>query len=332
MRVCHYAGLKSYIEGGIDISIEQQRTALQKAGVEYTTDPDDDYDVLHLNLITPTSIWQAKRARNKGKPVLVHTHTTAEDFRDSFRLSNLTAPLLKRYVSYVYNHADGLICPTEYNEDIINSYGFDNTTVISNGIDTSRFDGYEDLRDQAREKYDLSGDVVFCVGSVLMRKAPDDFIETARRMPETDFIWFGTIMSGLVLQGGTRDIIEEAPDNVTFTGYIDDIREAFAAGDIYFYPTTVENQGIPSLEASYCHRPAVLRNIPVFEEYFTHEHNCLKADDIEGFVTQIERLKDDETLRENLTEQARQTAQDHTLEAVGNRLREVYKSALEGQG
>lgn len=330
MKVCHYAGLKSYVEGGIDISIEQQRKALEKAGVDYTTDPDDDYDVLHLNLITPTSIWQAKKARKAGRPVLVHTHTTAEDFRDSFRLSNLTAPLLKRYVSYVYSHADGLICPTEYNEDILNSYGFNNTTVISNGIDTSRFEGYAELREQAREKYDLSGDVVFCVGSVLMRKAPDDFIETARRMPDTEFIWFGTIMSGLVLQRGTKDLIEDAPDNVTFTGYIEDIREAFAAGDIYFYPTKVENQGIPSLEASYCHRPAVLRDIPVFEEYFTHEDNCLKADDIDGFVTQIERLKEDTELRERLTGAARETAEDHTLVEVGQRLRETYESAMEG--
>jgi len=332
MKVCHYAGLKSYVEGGIDISIEQQRTALRKAGVAYTTDPDDDYDVLHLNLITPTSIWQARKARNAGKPVLVHTHTTAEDFRDSFRLSNLTAPLLKRYVSYVYSHADGLICPTEYNEDIINAYGFENTTVISNGIDTERFDGYEDLRDQAREKYDLSGDVVFCVGSVLMRKAPDAFIETARRMPETEFIWFGTIMSGLVLQSGTTKLIEDAPDNVTFTGYIDDIREAFAAGDIYFYPTKVENQGIPSLEASYCHRPAVLRDIPVFEEYFTHKDNCLKATDVDGFVNEIERLKDDHDLREQLTSAARQTAEDHTLAEVGERLRTAYSTAMEGDG
>jgi len=56
----------------------------------------------------------------------------------------------------------------------------------------------------------------------------------------------------------------ESPRNCTFTGYIDDIRGAFAAGDIFCFPTHEENEGIALLEAMAAGKPVLVRDIETF--------------------------------------------------------------------
>ncbi|MDY6770515.1 MAG: glycosyltransferase family 4 protein [Candidatus Nanohaloarchaea archaeon] len=329
MKVCHLKETEYYL-GGISASIQHQRKALDKANIDYTTDPQDDYDILHTNIASPIAIYHLKKARRNDAKTIVHTHTTVEDFKNSFRFSNHLSYPVKKYITYLYSHADLLVCPSTYNEDLINDYGFDNTTVISNGIDTERFNGFKDRRQQAREEYGLEQTTCFSVGTAIQRKGIDTFVDIARKLPDLDFAWFGNIMRSVMTQRGTKEIIEGTPQNAQFTGFIDDIRDAFAAGDIFLYPTRVENQGIPALEAAYCGKPLVLRDIPVFDEYFEHGHNCLKAGDVDEFIEHIKRLKRDDELRERIASNARATAEKHTLDNVGEKLRKTYENLIDG--
>ncbi|MFB6294344.1 MAG: glycosyltransferase family 1 protein, partial [Candidatus Nanohaloarchaea archaeon] len=60
MRVCHYAGMEDFLQGGIKTSISHQREALELADIPYTTDPSGDYDILHLNMVDPQSHYQLR--------------------------------------------------------------------------------------------------------------------------------------------------------------------------------------------------------------------------------------------------------------------------------
>jgi glycosyltransferase involved in cell wall biosynthesis len=117
---------------------------------------------------------------------------------------------------------------------------------------------------------------------------------------------------------------------VTFTGWVDDKRGAFAAGDVYLFPTKNENQGIAVLEAMATGKPVVLRDIPVFEEFFTDGVDCLKCETRDEFREALDRLADDPALRERLGESARETAAEHSLERVGERLTDAYEALLRG--
>lgn len=318
--VSHYFEFSDVVTGGIAESVRHQRKMLDRLGIRYTTAPSLDADVLHLNLAGPRSVLYARRARARGIPVVCHAHVTAEDFGDSFRFTNALAKPLKPYLRWAYGLADLLICPSAYNRDLIESYTATPTTVVSNGVDREKFEGFEALETTYRERYDLEAPVVFSVGHVIERKGLRTFVETARRLPGFDFVWFGPL--DRPLKGRTtRRLIDGAPDNCTFTGYVEDVRGAFAAGDIFFFPTHEENEGIALLEAMSVGKPVVVRDIETFS-WLEDGRDCLKADG--SFEEPIRRLHDPDR-RARLGERAARTSEAFSIENTAPRLNAAYE-------
>ncbi|MFB6087571.1 MAG: glycosyltransferase family 4 protein [Haloarculaceae archaeon] len=330
MKVSHYFEWEDAITGGFAQSVNNQRKILDERGIEYTTDPTLDADLLHLNNMGPRSLYYAKRARRAGVPVLAHTHNTAADFRESFVFSNWLAKPLRPYLAYAYGQADHLVCPSEHNQQVIAAYTDTPSTVISNGFDADRLEGFDDpaLRAEYLDRYDLEPPVVFMFGHVIERKGLGTFVETARAMPELDFAWFGYInptggtLDKYLQPRETRKRIENAPDNCTFTGYIEDPRGAFAAGDVFFWPSKNENEGMALLEMMACGKPPVIRDIPTYD-WLDDGENCLKVS--ENFTDAIGRLRDDEGLRERIGANAAETSERFTLDAVGDDLVALYE-------
>ena len=330
MRISHYFEWEDKITGGHKASVNNQRKIMDENNIEYTKEPDLTADLLHLNNMGPKSVYYARKARKKDIKVVIHTHLTAEDFKNSFIFSNTLSKPLRPYLKYAYSLGDHLICPSEHNKEVIEDYTETPSTVISNGFDKDKIEGFEDLREEYLEKYDLEPPVVFNVGHVIKRKGLDTFIQTAEEMPELDFVWFGFLNplgegGASVLQGrDTKQLIENSPDNCTFTGYIEDIRGGFAAGDIFFFPTHNENEGMALLESMAAGKPPVIRDIGTFE-WLNHDENCLKAE--QDFVSEIEKLKE-ESERKRIGENARNKSKDFTLEKVGEKLVETYRKLV----
>jgi glycosyltransferase involved in cell wall biosynthesis len=331
VRVSHYFEWEDAVTGGHAQSVRNQRTVLERAGVDYTTDPSTDVDLLHLNNMGPRSVLWARRARARGVPVLVHAHQTAEDFRESFALSNLLAPLLRPYLSRAYALADHLVCPSGHTARVLDRYCDTPRTVVSNGFDPAKLSGHDDpeLRRTYLDRYGLDPPVVFMVGHVIERKGLRAFVETARRMPDVDFAWFGYLNPG----GGTVDrllrsrtttrLVRASPDNCTFTGYVDDVAGAFAAGDVFFFPTKNENEGMALLEAMATGAPPVVRSIPTFE-WLTDGETARKADDVPGFVDALGDLVGDPERRAAVGGRAAAASAAYELDAVADDLLAVY--------
>ncbi len=323
MKISHYFELEEHVTGGISESVAHQRAMLEQLGLQYTTEPTLEADVLHCNLMGPRSAWYARRARSKGVPVVANTHVTAEDFGDSFRFTNALAGPLKPYLRWAYGLADALVCPSEYNRDLIEGYADTPTTVISNGVDRGKLEGFESLEAEYRDRYELESPTVFLVGHVIKRKGLETFVELARRLPEMDFAWFGPL--DLSLKGReTTQLIENAPNNCTFTGFVDDIRGAYAAGDIFCFPTHEENEGIALLEAMAAGKPVLVRDIETFS-WLEDGTDCLKAsgEGVAPFVDALERLRDPD-LRDRLGSNAADRSEAFSLEAVANQYQSLY--------
>jgi 1,2-diacylglycerol-3-alpha-glucose alpha-1,2-glucosyltransferase len=320
MRVAHYLEFEGRVSGGIRESVRHQRRMLDEQGIKYTVEPTLETDVLHLNLMGPRSAYYAKRANKRDIPVVAHTHVTAEDFGDSFRFTNVLSKPLRPYLERTYELADLLVCPSEYNQRLVENYADVETTVVTNGVDTDKLDGHEALRDRALRRHDLSPPVVFMIGHVIRRKGLETFVETARQMPELDFAWFGPIDRHLKGRP-TKRLIDSSPANCTFTGFVEDIREAYAAGDVFFFPTHEENEGIALLEAMATGTPAVVRDIETFS-WLEDGTDCLKVTD--GFESALDRLKDAD-LRERLGENAAALAEQFDLSNVATDLEACYQ-------
>ena len=115
MKVLLFSEAKNtFSRSGVGQALNHQKEALGVNNVEYTLDPTDNYDIIHINTIGLKS-WKAlKKAKKQGKPVIYHTHTTYEDFKNSIKFSNQLAPIIKFWAKKLYNSADYLISPTEY--------------------------------------------------------------------------------------------------------------------------------------------------------------------------------------------------------------------------
>ncbi|WP_299330536.1 glycosyltransferase family 4 protein [Haloplanus sp.] len=346
MRVLNYLELEGRLDrSGIGTAADQQRAALATTDVSVVTSPWRGgsppravvaglrgrgafrrYDIAHCNMIGPGTVAVARHAKRTGTPLVLHAHVTREDFAESFRGSTSLAGPLGRYLRWFYSQADLVLCPSAYTKRILESYPVDAPIrPVTNGVDTESLEGFEALRGEYRGRFDLDGPMVFSVGNVFERKGVSTFCRLAE---ETDyeFVWFGPYDTGPQASETVRRWTSNPPENVTFTGWVDDKRGAFAAGDIYCFPTKTENQGIAVLEAMTCGKPVVLRDIPVFEEFYTDGHDCLKCSTRAEFRDALDRLATDPDLRERLGSNARETAAKHSLDRVGTKLVAAYRS------
>ncbi len=315
---------------GIGTAIEHQRQALELVDIEVTRSHREKFDIIDINTIGPRAAYVAHKMRWKGVPVVMHTHTTAEDFANSFKFSNQLAPRLKGYLKYFYNQADMLISPTSYARDRVTGYGVNAKAmeVISNGVDTESFRYDLNLRESFRNMHGMQGVCVYSVGHVFKRKGVLDFLRLAREFPENEFMWIGRVYKNLV-GSDIMSAVDNRPDNVRFTGYVKDVVAANCAGDIFLFPSYCENQGIAILEAACCAQAMIVRDIPAYDGWLIDGENCLMVKDEEGFKRHLERLIEDEDLRARLGKNAHKMSADHSLKIVGKQLRNAYESVLE---
>ncbi len=327
MKVCLYLELEEKLKAsGLASAINHQRRAMQISGIEYTSDPKEDFDILHLNLIGLKSLHLARKMKRKGKKVIIHAHVTAEDFRGSYRFSDTVSPFLKKYLRSFYGLADVILCPSEYTKGVLLEYGLENPIIpVSNGVDIGKFKFSEERRERFRSENRFEGIVPLCVGHMFMRKGIETFSNVASQFSNR-FIWVGRRYKS-VEEPRVSKVIDEAPGNVSFMNYIPEILDASSGSDILFFPSFCENQGIVVLEAAACKMPIIVRDIPVYET-LTDGVNCLKAKDDVEFKDKLALLMGDEPLRKKISENAHRLSKEHSLEKVGEKLKEVYSDLL----
>lgn len=334
MRVCLYLELEKRLKcSGISTAIKNQRKALSLNGVEYTNSlTHNEFDIVHINIMGPKSLYIAKKMKRLGKKVILHAHVTADDFRNSYMFSNLIAPFLKKYLTYYYNQADLVICPSEYTKSVLEGYGVKKEIrVISNGIDTEKFKFSGEGRSKFRKKFNIDGIAILSVGHVFIRKGISTFADVGRSFPDNMFLWIGRRYKNLE-EFRVSGIVNSAPNNVKFLEYIEDIVSAYSGSDIFFFPSFCENQGIVLLEAAACRRPILVRDISTYNGWFNDGVNCLKAKTDDEFRVKLRKLIEDEQLRKNLADNAYTLSKEHSLEKIGAKLKEVYEYVLGKDG
>lgn len=327
-------GMKLIARSGIGRAIEHQKQALRSAGISFTTDPAEEVDLLHVNTYFPKSYLQAKRMKRRGIPVIYHAHSTKEDFKNSFLFSNNAAPLFGWWITKCYNAGDVVITPTSYAKSLLIKSGVKRPIfVVSNGIDLSyyRTEPTErgNRRRAFRERYGYSEEdkVIMSVGHYIKRKGILDFVELAKRMPDHHFIWFGYTNPAQVPLEIRRAVETELP-NLRFPGYVtsEELREAYAGADVFFFPTYEETEGIVLLEAMAMEQNIVVRDIPIYQEEWQDGVTVYKGRDLTGFQELIEKVTSGEL--PSLREAARRKVADWSIEQIGWKLAEIYQFAL----
>lgn len=332
MKVLIHSDMQKQIErSGIGRALKHQVMALEAEGIDYTLNPKDDYDILHINTVFPQSYFRAELAKKEGKTIVYHAHSTEEDFRDSFLLSNELSPAFKAWIKICYSTADLILTPTDYSKHLLEQYNMGKPiAVVSNGIDLNYWTCTEEEKAQFRQKYDLKpGEkTVMAVGLQIKRKGILDFIEMAKALPNYRFIWFGYTNPKLVPEEIQTAINTKLP-NLTFAGYVDrsELRVAYQTCDLYVFPTYEETEGIVLLEALASRANVLVRDIPIFEEEFVDGVHLYKASTITEFNEKIQEIV--EHRLPSLVDAGYTVAKERSIKEVGKQLRKYYKLAQE---
>lgn len=326
-KILLYSGsLKIVDKSGIGQAVRQQEKTLKLSGIPYTMDSRDDFDIIHLNTIFPNSRIMSIWAKRKGKKIIYYAHSTMEDFENSFRGSNLLAPIFKRWIINCYNSADIIITPTEYSKMLLESYGLKRPIFsLSNGVDIDYFAQNYDARKRFRDKYDLKEQekVIISVGHYIERKGILDFVKIAEQMPEYQFYWFGYTNLNLVPHS-VREAIENPLPNLHFPGYVNrnDLRDAYCGSDLFLFLTNEETEGIVLLEALASKIPILVRDIPVYENWLSDGETVYKGINNYDFKEKIYQIL--EGILPEITENGYRIAQQRDLKVIGRLLMNIY--------
>ena len=289
-------------KSGIGRALRHQMKALSTNDVEFTLNKKDDFDIAHINTYFLRSQKLLKKCHKKGKKVVVHGHSTFEDFRKSFRLYKLMEPAFDNMLKRMYSKADVIITPTPYSKKLIENYPFVKCPVyaISNGIDLDEYSYKEEKVKKFKEYFNIKENdkVVMGVGLFFERKGILDFFEIARKMPDVKFIWFGNLARILVPLKILR-AIKNRPSNVIMPGYIDLASKT----------------------------PLLVRDIGVFDPWLVDNKNCLKAKTNEEFVKKINYALNNDLSA--IVEEGYKVAKEREISRVGKQIKEVYKTLLD---
>lgn len=328
MKVLLYFEKQNMIkQSGIGRALSHQKKALELARVDYTLNEHDTYDLVHINTLFSHSYHLLKKCKKRGLRVIVHGHSTKEDFRYSFRFWKCIAPFFNRLILRMYRHADAIITPTAYSKGLIENYKGVHCPVyaVSNGIrledytyqpeNVQKFDSFFKLHNQK---------IVICAGLYFERKGIEDFFEVASKMSNVTFIWFG-YLKPLLAPHKINKAIRHRPKNVIMPGYVDIgvLRGAFHRADAFLFLSKEENEGIAVLEALASKLPVVLRDIPVFADWLIDRKDVIKGKTVEDFIEGLNYIFTHDMT--GMKESAYQVLEDRTLDKVGNQFKKIYE-------
>jgi len=332
MKILLYSeGLKTIGKSGLGKAIKHQMIALNNEKIEYTTNPKDDYDIMHINTYFLKSYLLAKKAKRQGKKIVYHAHSTEEDFKDGFIFCRQISPLFKKWLIRCYRLGDVIITPTPYSKKILDNYGIDRKIyAVSNGIELDYFKKDKSLGKKFRDTYNYkpSEKVIVGIGLYIERKGIVDFVELAKRMPEYKFIWFGYSPISAATKP-VRDAVNTKLDNLVFAGYVeqDMIVAALNGCDLYLFPTLEETEGIPIIEACALGCDAIIRDIPIFDGWLEDGVNVYKVKDVDEFESKIKLFLNGNL--KSVSKNAFSVAEQRDLKKIGKQLKEIYEDLLE---
>ena len=302
--------------------------------MEYTLNPDDDYDIVHINTLGVKSWKMLKKAKKKKKPVIYHTHTTYEDFKGSIHWSNQLAPIIKFWAKKSYNGADYLISPSEYTKNLISKKYLNKEKeirVISNGVNINIFKKSEELKKKFLTKYKINKPLIINAGLPFERKGIKDFVKLVERCSDYQFLWFGSSSIKSMLPKKIQKIIENPPKNLVFPGYVEkeELIGAFSAAKLFLFMTYEENEGIVVLETFSSKLPLVVRDIPVYEDWLKDGINCFKAKNNDEFYKKIVNIVNEKVKNmDEIIENAYNIAKERDLKNVGLQYKNYYEYIL----
>jgi len=232
---------------------------------------EEDFDVIHCHdWMTFGAGIRAKR--KKGKPLVLHVHSTEHD-RTGGHMVNQNVYDLERAGLH---KADKIIAVSNFTKDKIKTHYSipkEKIAVVHNAVDFSQHYYEEEAHLKGNDK------LVLFLGRLTLQKGPEYFVYAAKKILEHE-------KNVKFMIAGTGDmepfVIEKAAElgisgKMLFAGFLnpEEVERAYKMADIYVMPSVSEPFGITALEAMKNRTAAIVSKQSGVSEIISH---CLKVD------------------------------------------------------
>ncbi|OJU87817.1 hypothetical protein BGO17_02425 [Candidatus Saccharibacteria bacterium 49-20] len=297
---------------------------------------DFDPDAIHIQMLLGIGQATMKYGNKYGIPIVSTNHAMPENLMDNLRLlAPVSRPInymLKSYGARFHSKADYITMPTQ---SAIEMFDVGKITTpmeaVSNGIDLSRFTPGQ-AADDVYERFNIPKDqpIVAYVGRldaekhlpVLLRA----FIRVQSVMPNIHLLIVGDGTERATLQSMAHEL--GISRSMTLTGRVsdEDLVELHKIGTVFCMPSPAELQSIATLEAMASGQPIVAVDAGALRELCQHERNgyLTEQDDDEAIARGIQRILENDALRQAMSEESLAIARGHDLESTLNRFEAIY--------
>lgn len=297
-----------------------------------------DLDIIHSQHPNLLGTAAKKWAKKKKIPLVFTWHTLYDRYTNFVPLvpDKLAAKwIIRKAVKYA-NACDQIIVPTESIKEIIQDWGVTNENVeaIPTGIEEESYKNPD--RRLIRNKYGISEDetLLLLVSRLTEEKNIKFLFRTASEILKSKnkikFIIAGEgylvpELKKIVRQNGIED-------KVIFAGIVDkkEIKNYYAAGDIFIYASKSETQGMIISEAMYSGLPIVAVRATGIQDLIEDKINgFLVSENKEEFAEAINELIGDTEMRRKFSEESKRIAREkYTSKVTASKMLEIYSKLL----
>lgn len=290
----------------------------------------------HPNLLgTAAKRW----AEKKNIPLVFTWHTLYDQYTNfvPFLPKKVIANwIIKKTIKYA-NACDQIIVPTESIKPIIQKWGVTNpnVTAISTGVEENIFANPD--RNTIRKKYDIANDeiLLLLVSRLTEEKNINFLFEIVMPILKNNSKIKFLVAGDGYLATGLKKITqqENLNEQIIFTGIVPrvELKNYFAAGDIFVYASKSETQGMIITESMYSGLPIVALNASGISSLVENNRNGLLVSEKE-FKLAVEKLIGDSELRKKMGEESARIAREkYTSRICAQKMLEVYKEAIKAK-
>ena len=264
-------------------------------------------------------------ARLRRRPVVITLH-------EAWNVDRMDPPLLWLKGVYIrvanemiVSTATSLVFLSENCKSKFQRNGtVDNYRLFPHGVDEDEVKPIPDQEAKSTFGFDTDDTVITEFGYIRPSKGYETFLEIAERCCEFEFLVAGGNPSE---DEYIESLKAAAPDNVTFTGHLNDrdFHAAFSATDVAVLPyNEVAQSGIFSWCAAY-ELPTVASRLPRFERLHS-EYGCPAVfESVDEAERSIRRVLNDDAHREKLTSAIERFRCENNFEEVGDQHEALYR-------
>ena len=300
-------------------------------------------EIIHSHQEFSKGIMARLLAKEFNIPIVQTFHTLYEEniyMITKGHFDKMSREIVKKTTkAFLDKTCNEVIVPTNKVYNMLKKeYGVEKSMhIIPTGIDIDRFFlenvDYKYVK-QLRDKYSLKPNdfVIITVGRVAIEKSFDFLIKAMPKIikdyPNIKLMIVGDGPAKEELEQLIRD--EKLEDNVIMTGKAmwDDMPYYYAASDIFATASTSETQGLTIVEAMAANLLPVCIDDKAWTAAITDNINGIIFHNEEEYINDIIKLYKDRKLRESLSLQAKDRANDFGSDMYATRVYKVYQKAL----